>query len=563
MTETGARHPIFALSDRFVDEYVALSPMTASYLGVPGSNDRWDDTSPGGYQAKVDLFRDHQRQLAELPPAEDTWDALALRIQSEHLALSLEPFEHDDHLHDLGHLESLFPNLRDTFDVMDTTTAEGWSDVARRLGTIGEPIDGLKACLEVGRAKGLVAPKRQTRSIIDQLRASVAEKGTFTLLVGRYPTTGIDDKDLGLALTEALANARTATLGMADWLEREYLPGADDRDGVGEERYRRAARSFLGTDLDLHDTYRWGWDHLLDIRREMESLASSIHPGRDLDQVVAVLSGDSARAASTQEEFRSLMLDRLLRAIGELEGEHFDIPDEIKPCDVRLAPMGSPLGAYFVPPSEDFSRPGTTWWSIGDQEPVPLWDQVTTAYHEGFPGHHLQCGIQTWLSARLSRVHRLLFWLPGYGEGWALYAERLMRELGYFEKPEYELGRLAASALRAVRVAIDIGSHLDLPIPDDVGFHAGEAWTFDIAVEALEHYAFLPHDVAVSEVTRYLGWPGQAISYKVGERAILSLREDVRRRDGDDFDLKRFHAQVLGAGPVGLDHLRELVLGVA
>jgi uncharacterized protein (DUF885 family) len=558
---SGGRHPIFTLSDHFVDEFAAQSPMTASYLGIPGFDHLWDDTTPEGVQAMVDLLRGHQRRLAEVPPPGDDWDALAIRIQAEFLALSLEPFEHDDHLHELGHLQSLFPQLRDSFDVLDEASAAGWRNIAARLGTIGEPLAGLRACLEAGRAKGLVAPKRQTRSIVEQLRLSVAEKGTFTLLVGRYASSGVDDPELPGLLAEALANASDAALATADWLEQDYLPTATERDGVGEERYRRAARSFLGTDLDLHDTYRWGWDHLLELRAEMEALAATIDPDLDLDRVVALLSDDPSRGAPTQEEFRAQMHDRIRAAIGELEGEHFDIPEEIKPSDVRLAPMGSPLGAYFVPPSEDFTRPGTTWWSIGDQEPVPLWDQITTAYHEGFPGHHLQCGIQTWLSARLSRVHRLLFWLPGYGEGWALYAERLMRELGYFEKPEYELGLLAASALRAVRVAIDIGSHLELPIPEDVGFHAGEPWTFETAVEALEHFAFVPHEVAVSEVTRYLGWPGQAIAYKVGERAILALREDVRRRDGDAFDLKAFHAQVLGAGPVGLDHLRELVLG--
>jgi uncharacterized protein (DUF885 family) len=191
---------------------------------------------------------------------------------------------------------------------------------------------------------------------------------------------------------------------------------------------------------------------------------------------------------------------------------------------------------------------------------VPIWDEVTTAYHEGFPGHHLQCGLQVCLGDRLSRVHRLLYWLSGYGEGWALYAERLMRELGYLDRPEFVLGLLASNALRAVRVVIDIGSHLQLPIPGDVPFHPGEAWDFDLAVEALERYAFLTNDVAVSEVTRYLGWPGQAISYKVGERVILGLRDEARAKEGESFDLKEFHERVLGSGPVGLDHLREIVL---
>jgi uncharacterized protein (DUF885 family) len=201
------------------------------------------------------------------------------------------------------------------------------------------------------------------------------------------------------------------------------------------------------------------------------------------------------------------------------------------------------------------------WFSIGDNEYVPLWENVTTAYHEGFPGHHLQVGIQLSRQEHSSRLQRIWIWKSGSGEGWALYSERLMRELGYFEKPEFEFGTLAASMMRACRVAIDIGSHLELPIPEGQPFHPGEPWTFATAVEMMEDYAGQLPDYAASEVTRYLGWPGQAPSYKIGERVILELREEIMRRRGPDFDLKQFHADVLEAGAVGLDLLREFVLG--
>ena len=218
------------------------------------------------------------------------------------------------------------------------------------------------------------------------------------------------------------------------------------------------------------------------------------------------------------------------------------------------------MGAYYVQPSEDFSRPGTVWYSLGDQQDIPLWDEISTAYHEGFPGHHLQCGVQISLADRLSRLHRVVVWHPGYGEGWALYTELLMDELGYLEKPEYVLGMLSAEMLRACRVVIDLGLHLGYGIPGDALFHPGEPWSFEIAVEMLTELAFLYPAYAVSEVVRYLGWPGQAISYKVGERTILDLRAELQARRGGDFDLKEFHARILGSGPVGLAHLRELVL---
>ncbi len=562
-TTDARRHPVFDLSDRFVDDLAARRPMLATALGLAGQDHEWDDPSPAGQEAIAGFLREQRSTLAGLPSTEDRWAALAVRILAEEIELALEPFEHGDHLRELGHIQSLFPELRETFDLMDTESVEGWRAVATRLSTIGQPLAGWRESLSEGMARGLWASRRQAESIIGQLRASVSPDGAFTGLVAGFADSGVTDEGLGDGLRDALDAAGRATEEMAVWLEEEYLPGAPTRDGVGEERYARHARSFLGTDLDLADTYRWGWDHLAEIRSEMEELARRIDPTTDLAGVVAGLDADPARSAASPEKFRSAMLERIRRAMEELTDTHFEIPEQIRTIDVRLAPKGAALGAYFAPPSEDFSRPGTTWWSLGDQEVVPYWNQVSTAYHEGFPGHHLQCGLQVCLGDRLSRVHRLLFWLPGYGEGWALYAERLMRELGYLDRPELELGMLSSSALRAVRVVIDIGSHLELPIPAGVAFHPGERWTYDLGVEALEHYAFEPPAVARSEITRYLGWPGQAISYKVGERAILALRDEVRARDGADFDLKAFHERVLGSGPVGLDHLRELVLADA
>jgi uncharacterized protein (DUF885 family) len=162
------------------------------------------------------------------------------------------------------------------------------------------------------------------------------------------------------------------------------------------------------------------------------------------------------------------------------------------------------------------------------------------------------------MAENLSRFHRLLIWYSGYGEGWALYTERLMDELGYFERPEYLLGMLAAQQLRACRVVIDIGCHLEYRIPDHAPIGAGDVWTYEHGVEVLHQLAGQPRDVSESELKRYLGWPGQAIAYKVGERAILELREARRRKEGDRFDLKEFHRSLLGWGEVRLDYLNEL-----
>jgi uncharacterized protein (DUF885 family) len=277
-----------------------------------------------------------------------------------------------------------------------------------------------------------------------------------------------------------------------------------------------------------------------------------------MTQVAALLKTDSRYAAASREAFLKAMRERQRDALERLDGEVFDIPREIRKIDVRFAPPGGALGAYYNPPSEDFSRKGTVWYVKLETPIYPLFDEITTGYHEGFPGHHLQCGMQLCLGDRLTRAHRLAIWHEGYGEGWALYAERLMGELGFLDRPEHRFGLLASQMMRACRVVIDIGMHLDLAIPLDVSFHPGESWAFETAVALLTDYALLDPAYAQSEVTRYLGFPAQAITYKIGEQRILDLRAEAEQQEG--FTLKAFHARVLGSGSVGLDHLRELVL---
>ena len=145
----------------------------------------------------------------------------------------------------------------------------------------------------------------------------------------------------------------------------------------------------------------------------------------------------------------------------------------------------------------------------------------------------------------------------GYIEGWALYAERLMAELGYLENPDYYLGMLRAQALRSVRVIIDIGMHLGFAIPTDSDYHPGELWTPELGLEFIRQRSHFPEDFVASEVDRYLGMPGQAISYKVGEREWLNAREDAKRRKGAEFDLKEFHTRALNIGPMGLAQMRR------
>jgi uncharacterized protein (DUF885 family) len=307
--------------------------------------------------------------------------------------------------------------------------------------------------------------------------------------------------------------------------------------------------------IDPDETYEWGWEEVRRLRSEMETTAGEIDSDKTISEVIDLLETDPARSAATREDFVEFVSAIQQQAIAQLAGEHFSVPDELRVVTVNIAPPGGSLGAWYVGPSEDFSRPGSIWYAPGERERLPYWQEVSTAYHEGFPGHHLQVGTAVLERDRLSRFHRHAIWYSGAGEGWALYAERLMDEHGFFEKPEYRLGLLASQLFRAVRVVVDIGCQLGFTIPDDAPLHGGQVWSYETAVDYMIQIGLLHPDVAESEVKRYLGWWGQAIAYKVGEREILSMREQARARPG--YDQREFHARMLAAGAIRLDHLRE------
>ncbi|MDR9450037.1 MAG: DUF885 domain-containing protein [Acidimicrobiia bacterium] len=552
---------VFDLSDRLVGDLVALSPIEATHIGVDGFDHLWDDLSPEGIETRRFVFDRYRQAFASLVVSQDRWERLATRVGREYVEEHLDAIANEDDLCDLNTVASPLQNIRQVFDHMDSSTVAGWENIATRMETLHEVMGGYQRTLQAGQRKGLQAARRQVLAGRVEAGINAGDGSFFASVPDRFRAWGgADSGALEARIEAASRSARESFAKLGEFLELGYLPGAPVEDGVGIDRYLRHARKFLGMAIDPDEIYEWGWTQVAALHRRMVVIADQVDSSASLAQVIRMLKTDPARCASSQAQFVEIMKHRQEAALAALDGTHFDIPEPAKRLNVKIAPPSGSLGAYYVQPSEDFSRPGAVWYSLGDQSRIALWDEVSTAYHEGFPGHHLQCAVQLSLAHRLSRLHRLLVWHPGYGEGWALYTELLMKEFGYLEKPEYELGMLSAEMLRACRVVIDIGLHLGYLIPRNAVFRPGEAWTFETAVEMLTDMAFLNGDYAISEVTRYLGWPGQAISYKVGQKVILDLRDEMRARAGQAFDLKEFHSRVLGSGPVGLAHLRELVL---
>lgn len=548
---------IFSLSDDAVDQVAEADAMLATYQGIAGHDHVWSDLSPDGAAANRAL---HQ-SLRESALACDTPDdghLLAQQVLIEHCDATTGFYDARAHERDLNNIASPHQSMRFIYGSQAAESTDDWKAIIERVASVGQPLAGWQASLEQGRVTGNVASRRQVEAVLEQGATAVGDDSSFDALRHRLAAAPIDSTSIAQSLDDAITKAKQAFSENNAYLRDTYLPSAQKKDAVGEEFYMFSAERFLGARLDAHATYEWGWSEVERLWRDIETSCAEIDANASVAEVIHELQTKPKYAAGSLDEFVTVMKTRQDQALANLDGVHFDVPREIRAIDVQVEPAGGATAPYYVGPSEDFSRVGSVWYPIEGQAHFPLFAEITTAYHEGFPGHHLQIGVQIALREQLSRFHRTIVWYPGSGEGWALYAEQLMGELGYLERPEYQVGLLSSQMLRAARIVIDIGIHLELPIPTDVSFHPGEEWSFETAHELLTERAFRPSDEATSEVLRYLGWPGQAISYKVGEQAILDLRDAWQARG--DFDPKTFHAKVLSVGSIGLDLMREHVL---
>jgi len=554
------------ISDRYVERFAALHPVGATMRGITGHDDRMTDYSPDGIDERSQVDGVTLAELLAVAPATRR-DRVAVGVMTEQLERNLELADAGEHFRTLNVLASPMQHIRGCFDLMPTETPADWEAVAARLTIVPQGLDGFRLTLQEGVRQGIVAAQRQAAACARQADTwgGVGSTGTpfFLTLVEQYDASGMGDAGLRAHLADGADRATRAYAAFGRFLVEDYLPHATEHDGVGATRYGLWARVWNGIELDLEDTYRWGWDELHRIEHAMGQVAERIVPGATVPEVIDHLERDPARSINGVDAFRGWLQDLLDATVDALDGVHFDIPDPVKKVEAMIAPPGGAAAMYYTGPSEDFSRPGRTWYPTLGKTVFPLWGEVSICYHEGVPGHHLQIGQVRYLADTLTRYQRILAGSSGHAEGWALYAERLMGELGYLDDPAYELGMLRAQAMRAVRVIVDIGLHLGLAIPAGESYHPGERWTPELALPFVIRRSYFPEDFMASEVDRYLGLPGQAISYKVGEREWLAARDDARAAAGAGFDLKAFHAHALDLGPMGLDQLRRELTGGA
>lgn len=542
------------VADAYVDALVDLDPITGTFLGVAESSDKLPDFSPTGQEAVAQLARTTLEKLTEAearPGADSATEKVCARLLRERLTAELAVHEAGEGLRTVSNLSSPLHHVREVLTITPAETDEDWAAIGRRLRAVPAALEGYRSALDAGRKQNLPAGPLQVRTVIGQLDEWI---GTDRSWFAEFTDAGPDAQRA--ELTEAAAVATGALVELRDWFRDTYAPAIEGApDVVGRERYARLARYFNGADLDPDEAYAYGWSEFHRLLAEMETEAEKVLPGAKTPWEALAWCDEHGEAVEGVEETRQWLQSLMDEAIDALDGTHFELAERVRRVESRIAPPGGAAAPYYTQPSLDFSRPGRTWLPTMGETRFPAYDLVSTWYHEGVPGHHLQLAQWAHVADSLSRYQTTVGIVSANAEGWALYAERLMDELGFLTNAERRLGYLDAQMMRAVRVIIDIGMHLELEIPADSPFHPGERWTPQLAHEFFAQHSSRPADFVESEIIRYQGMAGQAIGYKLGERVWLQGREAARARHGADFDLKAWHMAALSQGSLGLDDL--------
>ena len=549
------------IADQLLRDLAPVDPAAADALGRE-PDDVMPALSPADFDAR---HRAHLRALQALtaagePAADEAVLAAALseRVESE---LALDDAGFTTSL--LAPLATPVHQVREVFDTLPHETPEQWERLAEHLDRVPDALADYARTLRAAADGGHVAAARQVLAAAAQCEKWVGPDDFYRRLVAGPDLPDVPALRQRLTIGAEVASAATASF--ADFLRTELLFRSRRTDAAGPQLYTVTARAFLGEDIDLDETYAFGWDELSRITAEMREVAAVLghnSMGHDsIEQAAAALDADPAGQLYTPAELAGWLQQRVDEVVAAVDGVHFDLPAAARRPECAISPTAAGV-MYYSAPDAGLTRPGRIWWSPPAEGASYTWREVTTVHHEGVPGHHLQI-VTAMTQPDLHPWQRSMAHVHGYAEGWAHYAERLADELGLLRDPGERLGMLYGQRWRAARIVIDMGLHLGLPIPAGNSFTDATEWTPEVGVAVLRAASGCDEVTARFEIDRYLGWPAQALSFRVGARLWRQLRQAAERREaerGEGFDLRAFHMGALRLGPMGLGPLRRLML---
>ena len=544
--------PVNELADRFWESVLEINPTTATFYGDNRYADRLEDPGPDGRARARALM---ERTAAEATaidtdglPTEDRITRDMLKVIAE---LNIE--EDDQALHQLrvvdqmGGPQQLLPQLTQ-FQPADTP--EKLEAFIARLHAYPAFMAANEQILRDGLASGLTAPRIVAERTIAQIERMLEVPIESAIVPSMVQVASDADRE---RVRDVVRDVVYPTdLAFLDTLRGDYLSATREDPGLwsapnGEQLYRTAIRSWTTLDLDPEKVHRTGLEELESIEAERRVIAGAAGFGDDTAAYRAALDADPTNQPTTKDELVVRATEDIERAMAVAPRFFGVLPKA--PCDVRpveeYKEKDAPF-AYYYPPTPDGSRPGIYYANGYDLPSRKYTKLATTTYHEAAPGHHFQITLEM-ENPHLNTFRRLGARMVGgaYVEGWGLYSERLADEMGLFRDEAERFGMLDAQAWRAARLVVDTGLH-------------ALRWPRQRWIDFLK-VAGLSETDAVIETDRYICWPGQALTYKVGQREIEKLRAELSARDGSAFDLRAFHDAVLGHGSLPLATLsREL-----
>lgn len=543
-----------ALLDEVWEWQLAENPLLASELGDRRYNRLWRDDSLAAIDERHLATRAFLRQLIAIDRnALNEANRLNYELFRRELTGEVERHQFKGYLLPFSHRGGL-QNLDSRADLLRLDTVEDYRDWLARLDQIDTLVEQQISLAEAGREAGIVSPRALMERVPAQIQAQLVEDAADSPFFKAFENLpdSINPDDREVLRAEALEVIESVILPayrtLDEWFNETYLPAARESIGLsalpnGSPWYEFLAREFTTTRMTPDEIHRLGLDEVKRIRDEMEAIMAEVEFEGSFAEFLEFLRTDPEFYYDDPDDLYEAYLatsKRIDPELVKLFGKLPRMPYGVRPIPDSIAP--DTTTAYYTRPAADGSRAGIYWVNLYKPEVRPKYEIEVLSVHEAMPGHHLQIALQQELGDMPN--FRRYSGFTAFVEGWGLYSESLGYELGLYKDPYSRFGALTYEMWRAVRLVVDTGMHY-------------KGWTRDQAIDFFkENAAKTEHDI-VNEIDRYIGNPGQALAYKIGQLKMLEIRRNAELRLGDQFDIRAFHDEMLGAGALPLDVLEE------
>jgi len=531
------------------------SPIYASILGDKRWNDKLDDFSQKAIdhdleQTKLYLARFEAIDTTGFPEQE----ALNQSLMVRDLKMTLEGARFKGWEMPVSQNDGIHIDLPQLVTVLSFQSVKDYEDYISRLRQVPRAFDQTVVQMRKGMADGLMQPRLLLEKVVEQcnkIAGKSAEDTPFAQPFAKFPQS-ISDADQKRLRKQGLAAIRESVLPayvkFSAFVRDEYAPKGRTEPGVwslpdGPERYAFRVRESTTTNLTPEEIHQIGLAQVKENEGRMLQVVNQLGY-QDLKSFSASLPSNPKVHVHSRQE----ILDLYQRYIDQMSAKLPTLFGRLPKAKLEIMSIEEfhekEASTHYVPPAQDGSRPGHVMVNTGDFEKGTTLDFETTAYHEGIPGHHMQIAIAQEMP-QLPPFRQNEYY-TAYTEGWALYSERLGKEVGFYQDPYSYYGHLQDDMLRAIRLVVDTGFHY-------------KHWTRQQVVDFFHDHSAIDEAEVQSETDRYMAWPAQALGYKIGQLEILRLRQYAKDQLGDKFNLSNFHDEVLGAGALPMDVLSTRV----